>query len=164
MYMYFTQNLGPQKLVKKLSSRQTFDEPNPSPRWWRKRQAFDDPKNHVVKNLSKSRPFDDFLTIFWQTFDNFLTTWFSGSSKACLFRHQRGDGFGSSKICQLDNTALSINCQIDNFLYWFFACGLSSVSVKHHPQSIIFSQQQMGGHQTFLTCLQNIHHNHTDNE
>ena len=42
-------------------------------------------------------------TTFWQTFDNFLTTWFSGSSKACLFRHQRGDGFGSSKICRLDN-------------------------------------------------------------
>ena len=49
----YTQNLGPQKLVKKLSSRQIFDEPNPSPRWWRKRQAFDDPENHSVKNLSK---------------------------------------------------------------------------------------------------------------
>ncbi len=48
-----TQNLGPKKLVKKLSSRQIFDKPNPSPRWRRKRQAFDDPENHVVQNLSK---------------------------------------------------------------------------------------------------------------
>ncbi len=29
----------------------------------------------------------------YQTFDKFLTTWFSRSSQACLFHHQRGDGF-----------------------------------------------------------------------
>ncbi len=44
------------------SSRQIFYQPNPSPRWWRKRQAFDDPEIRVVKNLSKSRPFD---RVFW---------------------------------------------------------------------------------------------------
>ena len=62
--------------------------------------------------------FDQFLINFWQVkwqvlvppkkvkgqlFDKFLTTWFSGSSKVCLFRHQRGDGFGLSKICRLDS-------------------------------------------------------------
>ncbi len=57
----------------------------------------------------KPRQIDDFLTKFWQAFDKLLTTWFSGSSKACLFRHQRGDGFGWSKICRLDNFLTSFS-------------------------------------------------------
>ncbi len=36
-------------------------------------------------------------------FDKFLTMWFFGSSKTRCFRRHRGDGFGSSKMCRLDN-------------------------------------------------------------
>ncbi len=57
----YTQNLGPQKHVKKLSRWQIFDEPNPSPRWQRKRQTFDDPENHVVKICQKFYAFLTFL-------------------------------------------------------------------------------------------------------
>ena len=41
--------------------------------------------------------------VIWPISDKFLTRWFSGSSKTCLFRQQGIDRLDSSKISWLDN-------------------------------------------------------------